>query len=105
MSVVNVVSSVGGSAVITLPAIANTYYNLNRVIASYGSNISIGAGSIQIKFGSTVVFGIDMQGNLGDYNFNAGLSSAVNQSVTITLSGIALATGQINAMYDTYTTG
>lgn len=103
MSIVNVVSSVGGSAVITLPAVANTFYAINRIIASYSSNISIGAGSIQIKLGSTVIFGIDMAGNLADYIINGGITSGVNETVTITLSGIALATGQINAIYETYT--
>lgn len=102
MSLATDVSSVGGDAQIVLPAVSNTYYVLQRILSSYSTAISLGAGSITIQLGASTVFNLSL-GAISDMA-NIGLQSDPNQAVTITLSGIALATAKLNAFYDTYTT-
>lgn len=103
MSLANDVSSVGGSAEIVLPAVANTYYVLQRLLYSYSSSISLGAGTLTIQFGANTVFNLNLKDSLADFN-NIGLQTNVNEAVTITVSGITLLTAKLNAFYDTYTT-
>jgi len=101
MIIQNTISSMSGNATITLPAVSDQYYILQQVIGSYSSNISIGAGTISITFGSTKIFETDLSNP--NFQYDVQTQSDVNQSVTITLKGITLLTAKLNIGYDVYT--
>jgi hypothetical protein len=94
------VGSVGSNTTITLPAVANTYYVLNRITYSYGGTLALGTASLLVQFASTSVLNVDVNESQGEFDY--GLQSSPNQAVTITLNGVALQVGKLSINYDTY---
>jgi Flp pilus assembly protein TadG len=95
------VASTGADAVITLPAVSNTYYVIQRITYSYSGGVSLGNSNLLVQFGGTSVLDVDVNASQGEFNY--GMSSAPNQAAVITLNGVALQVSKISISYDTYT--
>lgn len=94
------VGTSGNDCVITIPAVANTLYVIQRVTYSYSGGISLGNSNLVIKFGSTSVFDVDVASSQGTFLYS--MQSNPNQAVTVTLKGVALQIAKLSIYYDTY---
>lgn len=97
------VSANGADAQVILPAVANTWYVINRITYSYSGNITIGAGNLLMKFGEETVLDFDLK--TSQDHFIHAMQSNPGETVTITLDGITLLQAKLSVSYDTYTTG
>lgn len=95
------VGSTGSDTTITLPAVSNTYYVIQRITYSYSGGISLGNSNLTVQFGGTDVINVDLAVSQGEFNY--GMQSAPNQAAVMTLNGVTLQTGKLSISYDTYT--
>lgn len=95
------VGTTGNDTTITLPAVANTYYVIQRITYSYSGGLSLGSSNLLVQFGGASVLDVDVNATQGEFNY--GMQSSSNQAVTLTLNGVTLQVGKLSIAYDTYT--
>lgn|SRR5262245_42618981 len=95
------VGSASNDTTITIPAVANTYYVIQRITYSYNGGLSLGNANLLVQFGGTSVLDVDVASTQGEFNYS--MQSSPNQAAVITLNGVALQVGKLSINYDTYT--
>lgn len=92
-----IASTVGAAAVAIAPARSNYRIVLRGIDYSYSG---VGTGTLTaVQTDSTVLYNKDVSGS-GDIDLKDGLPATQNQTVTITLSGIATLIGKLIVNYD-----
>lgn len=95
------VGSSGSDCIITIPAVANTYYVLQRITYSYSGEASLGTSNLSVQFGGTSVLDVGIDSSQGDFNYS--MQSSPNQAVIINLHGVSSQIGKLSISYDIYT--
>lgn len=103
------ISSAGGNATITIPAVAGTGYTIAFLVYSYNGLLSLGAGNLTMSFSGVPVLDFDIKDELlgtltldslpNGYIYNTNLGD----SVTITLAGTGTLIGKLSVYYQVFT--